>query len=244
MSYSNRFQSEQSAKDYEGLIYKEKSYDSFLWSIQYPFLRKLVSEFVKNKTTAQLKHLDFACGTGRIIGDISDIFSNSVGIDVSSSMIKIARGKYPDCEFRVGDILKDPEIAEYDYDVITAFRFFLNAEPDLRKSIIKDLSSRLKNSNSLLIFNIHGFQKSIRTFAKFFHKEDVIFNEMSYREVMDLINHGDLEVIQVLGFGFFPRRLYYSPVKPLITRLEKQFSNQYITNQFGSDLIFVCKRKY
>ena len=50
--------------------------------------------------------LDLGCGTGQLLAELSP--GHGTGIDISSEMIEIAKEKYPDLEFLVGDI-EDPE---------------------------------------------------------------------------------------------------------------------------------------
>ena len=47
--------------------------------------------------------LDVGCGTGNRVGWVK---KNAVGVDVSPSMVAMAKKKYPKCDFLVGDVLK------------------------------------------------------------------------------------------------------------------------------------------
>lgn len=46
--------------------------------------------------------LDLGCGTGELLAKLRP--SRGLGIDISSTMVEIARASYPDLEFRIGDI--------------------------------------------------------------------------------------------------------------------------------------------
>src|SRR3954471_1942610 len=46
--------------------------------------------------------LDLGCGTGELLASLQP--SLGVGVDLSPAMVQIAHEKYPDLEFRVGDV--------------------------------------------------------------------------------------------------------------------------------------------
>lgn len=104
---------------------------------------------IKNATRV----LDVATGTGVLFdyyiqrGVIAD------GIDISERMIEIAKGKYPDCRFMIGDA----ELLETDerYDAIViynAFPHFINPE-----GLIENLTGLLKENGRVTI--AHGMSR-------------------------------------------------------------------------------------
>lgn len=238
MSYSNRFQDPKVAKDYENKNYNDDGYDAFIWQLQKPFLKKIIAHYIPSDS--RKKYLDFACGTGRIIGEIHGLFDDSQGLDISREMVGIAQRKYPHCHFCVGDVQKDPKLLNNNYDLITTFRFVLNAEQQLRESVLPILSSHLRSEHSVLIFNVHGHRRSLRTLSKFFHSDHVLFNELSMKDILILAKLSNLKILEVIGFGIFPRKFFSSPLKPIFVWLEEKLSGTWIANHFGSDLMFLC----
>lgn len=57
--------------------------------------------------------LDIGCGTGEIVSKLSEF--NIVGIDKSSSMVKLCKEKYPENNFILGDILNNSKL-NYNYE--------------------------------------------------------------------------------------------------------------------------------
>jgi len=49
--------------------------------------------------------LDIGCGTGHHIKELADANLNAVGVDISPSMINVAKTEYPSLEFKTGDAL-------------------------------------------------------------------------------------------------------------------------------------------
>ena len=72
------------------------------------------------------RYLDFACGTGRITSLVSPFAGESIGVDVSESMLQAARLKCPAVRFIKADVTQE-RVDLGLFDLITAFRFFGNA---------------------------------------------------------------------------------------------------------------------
>jgi len=76
----------------------------------YSYLRFLIPE--------GMRVLDLGCGTGQLLSALKPAYG--VGIDISEKMIEVAKAKYPDCTFYVGDIedVNDLRAIEGPFDVI------------------------------------------------------------------------------------------------------------------------------
>ncbi|MEV4471317.1 methyltransferase domain-containing protein [Nonomuraea sp. NPDC049504] len=61
--------------------------------------------------------VDVGCGAGRAAGELAQRGARAIGVDVSEEMIALARHRWPQADFRVGDArelpLKDGEVAGY-----------------------------------------------------------------------------------------------------------------------------------
>jgi len=98
------------------------------------------------------RYLDFACGTGRILQQITPYFDTTIAVDVSETMMKQAQKILPDVTFYLSDLTKENlDIGQF--DLVSAFRFFGNAEDSLRLAVLKALRKRVKPHGFLLINN-------------------------------------------------------------------------------------------
>ncbi|WP_244730610.1 class I SAM-dependent DNA methyltransferase [Mesorhizobium sp. 113-3-3] len=95
--------------------------------------------------------LDFACGTGRVTTVAGPLFGEVVGVDVSKSMLACARVP-GNVQLVEADLTVAP--LSRSFDVVTAFRFFLNAEDTLRRDALAAIYEHL-NDGGLLVSNIH-----------------------------------------------------------------------------------------
>lgn len=80
-----------------------------------------------NKTTptSSSKILDIGCGTGNQVANFAEKKFNILGIDVSPSMIKKAREKYPEYNFKIADALNDDTFVSSSFTHITCLYFTL-----------------------------------------------------------------------------------------------------------------------
>lgn len=98
-------------------------------------------------------YLDFACGTGRITAFLEHMATKSYGVDVSASMLEQARHKCTRTIFYNTDLTVDDFHIE-PMQLITAFRFFGNAQAELRLSALRAIRAILV-PRGYLVFNNH-----------------------------------------------------------------------------------------
>jgi len=96
--------------------------------------------------------LDFACGTGRITRQVEAHAFETWGVDVSPTMLERARARCLKTEFRQIDITRS-SLGTEPFDVVTAFRFFGNAQQDLRTAALAALNGCLRPGGWLVIDN-------------------------------------------------------------------------------------------
>ena len=153
-SYREQFAEPAKVRRYDAVDIGEGSYSDLLWEIEQQQLAAVVDAM--RRTHEKIDLLDFATGTGRIIGFLEDRVDTATGIDVSAAMVEQAREKLPETTMICKDITAAGDEIEGTYDLITAFRFALNAEPSLCQAALKALAARLRDESSVLVFNNHG----------------------------------------------------------------------------------------
>lgn len=153
--------------------------------------------------------LDFACGTGRILALHEDAFPRSVGVDVSEEMLRVARQACPRSQLVRLDLTRaDPDTADFGpFDVVTAFRFFLNAEPDLRLAALEAIRRHLKDSGTLIV-NFH-VNSAGPTGVAYRLRNGVLRREVAHAighaEAMQLLDSAGFAVEETIWYGLWPR---------------------------------------
>jgi len=125
---------------------------------------QLVFEYLKTKNIALHlgRALDFGCGVGRLTQALCEYFSWTVGIDISSSMIELAR-KYNafgnKCSYEV-NVKDDLSIFESNYfDFIYSNITLQHMRPDYAKKYITEFIRVLK-PGGVLLFQIPSHKKA------------------------------------------------------------------------------------
>lgn len=211
-TYKQQFADPVMATSYEQTEYAPGSYSDLLWQIEKRQLAELIAAV--RKTHSHIDYLDFAAGTGRIISFVEPMVDNATGIEISQQMVDLASKKLTKGTMLCKDITGPDAEIESRYDLITTFRFILNAEPTLRLAGIKALAARLKDPSSVLILNNHGNLFShkllmwpihaVRRMGKGYLAEG---NYMTHGQVMKLLDACGLEVVGSVGCGFLGGRI-------------------------------------
>ena len=196
--------------------YQTDAWERFLWSREQEIILRILDKYFADR---EIHLLDFACGTGRITALLEDRVETSTGVDVSGSMLKIAKEKLHSTEIIEADITSEDALNGRKFNLITAFRFFLNAEPELRSAAMKALAGLL-TEDGVLVFNNHHSLGS--PWIKLLHRRhlrrnpDGIFNVMSIEQMTELAEGAGLEIVEIHPAGFF-----HPPKVPVSYRLNR-----------------------
>ena len=244
-SYRDRFLCDQDATNYDHREYAKNSVGDLVWQLEKRFLSDMVSRL--RRKLDRIDYLDFACGTGRIISFMEDKVDSATGIDVSEAMLSRSSRKVRAATLLNRDINAEGVEIEAQYDLITAFRFLLNAEPDLRKQAMQQLAKRLKGPESRLVVNTHGNPWSYRLLFIPYHWLRAILGNrkltgyMTNRKAMSGIEDAGLEVERVMAMGFISGRFLKFLPWSLSLWLELNLAKVPALKPFGVNHIFVCR---
>jgi SAM-dependent methyltransferase len=226
------------AKDYDAKLFSPGSFDAAIWEREQQLLDRIVRDHVARHES----YLDFACGTGRVLSYCEPHFQSAMGLDISDTMLAVARGRVRAATLVRGDATGDPALLDgRRFDFISAFRFFLNAQPSLRDEAMSLLASALRDADSRLLFNVHGNRCSTRAVVA--AKATLTgeqFASMSIRESMDLAARHGLEVVEWYGIGSYDKAL----LRVLPLRAWRWAERQApLPRRFAVYLYFLCRRR-
>ena len=241
ISYRESHQYEGKGAEYEA-YYQNKAWQRFLWSREQEIILRILEKYF---TGRDIHLLDFACGTGRITELLENRVKTSTGVDVSGSMLAIAREKLKRTEIIETDITAENVLKPRKFNLITALRFFLNAEPELRSVTIEALAELL-DEDSYLVFNNHqnsGSPWIKLRYARYRKKNpEGTFNVMSIKQMKNLAEEAGLEIVKIYSAGFFnPPKV---PVSCSLNRAIDWAAGKFnFLNRFSESPIAVCRRK-
>jgi O-antigen/teichoic acid export membrane protein/SAM-dependent methyltransferase len=147
---------------------KARSYDEDLWDpraakgLDWLVEQRLLADILQAGAAPGLRSAaDFACGTGRVLEFLGRYYPSPVGIDISPDMLALAHNRCPGATVILGDVTTRPGLAPGPFDLITAFRFFLNAEPSLQSMVLEWMRESLR-PGGLVVANFHLNPRSLR----------------------------------------------------------------------------------
>jgi len=214
-------------------------YRAMVWRLEQRALNRILQDHL---VPGKIAHLDFACGTGRILGHFLKHVASATGVDVSASMMEVARNVAPSAELIEADLTQQDVLADREFDLITAFRFFPNAEPKLRLAVFQVLARHLA-PHGIFVFNNHKNRNSLRRRISRLLGREVARGTMTHADVEALVAAGNLRILEVIPLASLPlsekRRLL--PIS-VAESLERRFSGQPRLAGLAQNLIYVCAR--
>jgi SAM-dependent methyltransferase len=201
------------------------------------------------------QYLDFACGTGRWTALLESYFADSVGVDVSSDMLNIAKEKCKETQFIISDITKDNDLSEKQFKFITAFRFFLRAENSLRLSVLKELNTLLAD-DGVFVFNIHDNKHSLNwplfLLSAITGKESPVKSEydigkrphIAKKNMLEMLDQTGFQVVSISYLGVIPNMLYGLPwFSSMYLRIDRFLYRKNLSKHLAIERIYYCKKK-
>jgi SAM-dependent methyltransferase len=199
----------------------QRTYASGYYAAQWERLEKplLARLFDQQRAQGARRMLDIACGQGRITLFGAEYFDFVQGIDYSPEMLAVARECLEsdpsladrEVRFDVADV--SDFAADEPFDVITAFRFFLNANDHLRRAAL-DCVRRNLAPRGVFITNVHvsagsplGIFWSVRNAARRLagKPHDPVRNVIGVASFRRMFNSQGFEITRVERYSLLPR---------------------------------------
>jgi len=243
LKYSDTHRDPGKAAEYDNLFSKDVR-THCIWRREQEVLRQILAEFYQGR---KIELLDFACGTGRITTFLEPLVESATGVDVSEAMIAQARPKLKRTRLLIGNIVEGDDylLEQESFNLITAFRFFLNAEPSLRLAVIKKLR-QLLTPEGYLVFNNHQNRNSL-LWLKIRCYSGVTgsllpSNFMPFRDCIALVRAAGLRIVRV-----YPVELLNIP-KMHFSSLAQRFGDGIankcnLLGRFSASPIIVCQKR-
>jgi ubiquinone/menaquinone biosynthesis C-methylase UbiE len=188
------------------------------------------------------RYLDFACGTGRITERVAPSARESVGVDISESMLAVARRKCPKTRFVCADLTRD-DVDLGLFDLVTSFRFFGNAQDELRSSVLASINRRLRPSGYLII-NSHRNPRSLLGISTRSTPEGAAM-DLTRAKLGKLLGRHGFEIVSERPIGFWIYRFKLTTAETLESaradKLERAFQHSWLA-RFSPDALIVARK--
>lgn len=142
--------------------------------------QEYIDKFLKEVKTGSI--LDVGCGVGNLTKYIKDNGFEVLGIDLSSSMIKIAKERFPDIEFKIMDMAKI-KLPKNSFDGLFVAYSLFHLPPNKIEKTIKGFVELLKPQGKIMIILQEGqgeviidepFKPSEKMYINYFTKESIL----------------------------------------------------------------------
>jgi SAM-dependent methyltransferase len=195
MTFDYRQSHLQKGEIYDANLDREP-FSQYMAKCESRILQWLASEFFHNKIP---HYLDFACGTGRITSFMEDFAEEAYGVDISRSMVAVAQCKCKKTRFSVLDITREtlnlPQM-----ELITAFRFFGNAQDELRAGAFSSLREKL-SPTGYLVFNNHCNPSAPINALPRIVGNTTTQLDLSRSKLRRLLRENGLRIVRIYGIG-------------------------------------------
>jgi predicted TPR repeat methyltransferase len=213
---------------------------AMVWRLEQRVLDRIWRDYLDAR---RVSHLDFACGTGRILRHFVGRVTHATGVDVASSMLEVARKVVPAAELIEADLTQANVLDGRRFDLITAFRFFPNAEPELRRAVFSVLARHLA-PQGVLILNNHKNRNSLRRRLSGLLGRAVSRGTMTHGQVHALAAEAGLRVLQVIPIACLPVSDRHLPLPIwLLESLERRMSRLPGAAALAHNVIYVCTHR-
>ncbi len=190
------------------------------------------------------RYLDFACGTGRVTATIAALSRKTVGVDISAGMLEVARRRLPDAEFHECDITREPrDLGQF--ELVSAFRFFGNAQDDLRDEALRALVPRIA-PGGFLVFNNHRNPRSLYALLNRATGGTLGSMDLHHAKMRRMLDRHGLVVSEVHPIGTWMWRSAlmgtHRPDSPEAEALERRYSIPLLAG-LAPDAVVVARRR-
>jgi len=134
--------------------FQERPGRAAMWLLEQELIKNIFSGLSPNRA------LDFATGTGRIASELEQCLPACElhGIDISADMLALARAKCRRVLFHEMDGRQAlSQFGPEAFDVVSAFRFFPNADPQLREDAAEQISAMTRRGGHVVLNNHRSF---------------------------------------------------------------------------------------
>jgi SAM-dependent methyltransferase len=114
--------------------------------------------------------LDVGCGNGRLLEILKEKQIEYLGVDLSLELINIAKARFPNDKFLLGDILELGKLPEKDFNYIFCVALFHHLPgKDLRIKALKQLANKLEDNGKIIItvWNLWSQKKFLKLILKY-----------------------------------------------------------------------------
>jgi SAM-dependent methyltransferase len=212
-----------------------------MWTLEQSLLRDIFMRLAPHRM------LDFATGTGRIAAELEANLPDCElhAIDISADMLVLARKKCKTVAFHEMDGRQALAYFGKDtFDVVSAFRFFPNADPTLREDVADQIAGLTKPRGHVVLNNHRSFWSLTYLAMRATGNSDGNYGTPN-ADIMKLFLRRGFSCVRRYSLGVWPQtdfRAFLLPwsVATAIENANRRFLAR--THRLGYNTVFVFRK--
>lgn len=200
-------------------------FDNTRNKIIWPELVKIAKNIRDNN-----KILDIGCGNGRLLTVLKDKNIDYLGVDISENLINLAKKKFFEYKFLVGDILELGKLKEINYDYIFCIAVIQHIPGEnLRVASLLQLKNKIKSDGKIIIsaWNMWRQKKLIKNIFKFYLLKLLRKNKMDFGDIKFGWKNSEGKIISERYYHAFTKRELKKIIKKAGLKIEKIYKDKY-----------------
>lgn len=228
-----------------GTVYQARFRDrpgrAAMWALEEQLIRNIYTRLAPRRA------LDFATGTGRIVSTLEKEFPDCEfhGIDIANDMLAVARTQCTRAMLHEMDGRQALDhFGEGTFDVISAFRFFPNAEPPLRKAAARQIAGLTKPGGYVVLNNHRSFWSIPYVLMRASGNRDGSYGSPN-ADIKRLFLDEGFTCLRQYSLGVWPQTDFRSLLLPWsMTSALERFNMRYSSrwHRMGYNTIFVFRK--
>lgn len=212
-----------------------------MWQLEQELIRKIFPRL------APARALDFATGTGRIAAELERCLPECElhGVDISTDMLVTARTKCTRVTFHAMDgRMALSEFGSQAFDLVSAFRFFPNADPQLREDVADQIAQLTRPGGHVVLNNHRNFWSTSYIAMRAAGNEAGNFGSRN-ADIKALFQKRGFVCTRKYSLGVWPQTDFRPALLPWPTAMAlERFNMRYCagTHTLGYNTVFVFKK--
>lgn len=214
-----------------------------MWALEEQLIREIFARLAPRRA------LDFATGTGRIVSVLEKRLPDCEfhGIDIANDMLGVARTKCTRTTFHEMDGRQAlTHFGAGTFDVVSAFRFFPNAEPALRKAAASQIAGLTRPGGYVVMNNHRSFWSLSYMLMRACGNEDGSFGSPN-ADIRRLFIDRGFTCVREYSLGVWPQTDFRSvllpwPMTMALERVNMRYSSR--LHRLGYNTIFVFRKDH
>ena len=212
-----------------------------MWALEEQLIRDIFARIAPRRA------LDFATGTGRIVSALEKDFPDCEfhGIDIAEDMLAIARKQCARTTLHEMDGRQAlNHFGEGTFDVVSAFRFFPNAEPSLREAAASQIAGLTRPGGYVVLNNHRSFWSLSYMLMRARGNSDGSFGSRN-ADIRRLFGGKGFSCVQQYSLGVWPQTEFRSALLPWsMTNALERFNMRHASrwHRMGYNTIFVFRK--